>query len=317
MLPVFVNIFILTLSGALLAMHFTERRARGQITRFLESGTIQPPAAVALLRQAEANAAVVQEQPLFGALLQRMDDLLQQSEVGWTRKRLLTLMLSMGMIGALVGFVFPMLMNQMTSVIGLGGAGLALPLLYLRRARTKRLDGLERQLPDAMDFLARSMRAGHAFTISIGMVGDELPDPLGKEFRSLFNEQNLGAPLDEAFAGFLKRVPTVDAKLFCSAAILQRRTGGNLSDLLGRLAEIIRDRFRLRGQVKAASAHARMTAGVLTAMPALTMVAFMMVAPNYLSGLWRDPDGRQLVYIAIAAQLLGRFVINKIITVKV
>ncbi len=136
---------------------------------------------------------------------------------------------------------------------------------YVRQKRTKRLDKLEEQFPEALDFLARSMRAGHAFSISLEMVGEEMADPLGQEFRALFNEQNLGAPLDIALRNFTERVPLLDCRFFTSSVLLQKQTGGNLSEILSRLAYVIRERFRLKGQVKAASAHGRLTATILTA----------------------------------------------------
>ena len=119
---------------------------------------------------------------------------------------------------------------------------------------------LEEQFPESLDFLARSMRAGHAFSISLEMLGEEMADPLGQEYRTLFNEQNLGAPLDVALRNFAERVPLLDVRFFTSSVLLQKQTGGNLSEILGRLAYVIRERFRLKGQVKAASAHGRMTA---------------------------------------------------------
>jgi tight adherence protein B len=134
--------------------------------------------------------------------------------------------------------------------------------VFVRKKRAKRLDQLEEQFPEALDFLARSMRAGHAFSISLEMIGEELPDPLGQEFRTLFNEQNLGAPLDVALRNFTNRVPLLDCRFFTSSVLLQKQTGGNLSEILARLAYVIRERFRLKGQVKAASAHGRMTATI-------------------------------------------------------
>ena len=122
----------------------------------------------------------------------------------------------------------------------------------------------EEQFPEALDFLARSMRAGHAFTISLEMIGEEIRDPLGQEFRALFNEQNLGAPLESAMANFTMRVPLLDVRFFTSSVMLQKQTGGNLSEILQRLAYVIRERFKLKGQVKAAAAHGKMTAGILT-----------------------------------------------------
>ena len=142
-----------------------------------------------------------------------------------------------------------------------------LPVWKLGRARKKRLAAFEEQFPEALDFLARSMRAGHAFTISLKLLGEEMEDPLAREIRTLFNEQNLGAPLEQALAKLTERVPLLDVRFFASAVMLQKQTGGNLNEILSRLAYVIRERFRLKGQVKAASAHGRITAGILTALP--------------------------------------------------
>jgi tight adherence protein B len=149
------------------------------------------------------------------------------------------------------------------------------------------------------------------------MLGDELEDPLGQEFRALFNEQNLGAPLDVCLRNFAERVPLLDARFFTSSVLLQKQTGGNLSEILSRLAYVIRERFRLKGQVKAASAHGRLTATILTVLPIATMVCLLMVAPGYLQGMAADPDGKRLIVGAIMAQILGNFFIKKIINIKV
>ena len=179
------------------------------------------------------------------------------------------------------------------------------------------MNALEEQFPDALDFLARSMRAGHAFSISMEMLGEEIADPLGQEFRALFNEQNLGAPLDIALRNFGERVPLLDARFFISSVLLQKQTGGNLSEILTRLAYVIRERFRLKGQVKAASAHGRLTATILTMLPIVTMVGLLLVAPGYLQGMASDSDGRIMIGAAIGAQLLGNFFIKRIINIKV
>jgi tight adherence protein B len=168
-----------------------------------------------------------------------------------------------------------------------------------------------------LDFLARSMRAGHAFTISLEMLGEEAPDPLGQEFRALFNEQNLGAPLDIALNNLTNRIPLLDVRFFTSSVMLQKQTGGNLSEILQRLAYVIRERFRLKGQVKAASAHGRLTATILTVLPIATMLGLLIVAPGYLQGMAADPDGRKMIFGAIFAQILGNFFIKKIINIKV
>jgi tight adherence protein B len=161
------------------------------------------------------------------------------------------------------------------------------------------------------------MRAGHAFTISLELLCEEMEDPLAREIRTLFNEQNLGAPLEEALAKLVARVPLLDVRFFASAVLLQKQTGGNLNEILSRLAYVIRERFRLKGQVKAASAHGRTTAGILTALPVVTFCALFMVAPTYIQGMLADPDGQAILGGCVMAHILGTFIINKIIDIKV
>ncbi len=162
------------------------------------------------------------------------------------------------------------------------------------------------------------MRAGHAFTISLEMVGEEIADPLGQEFRALFNEQNLGASLERSFANFGKRVPLPDVRFFSSAVLLQRQTGGNLSEILNRLSHIIRERFRLKGQVKAASAHGRLTATILTLLPIGTLAGLMVTSPGYLDPMLPIPPwAKKIIAAGVVAQIMGNFFIRKIIRIKV
>ena len=161
------------------------------------------------------------------------------------------------------------------------------------------------------------MRAGHAFTISLEMVGEEIHDPLGQELRALFNEQNLGASMERSFASFARRVPIPDVRFFSSAVLLQRQTGGNLSEILNRLSHIIRERFRLKGQVKAVSAHGRLTATILTILPLATLGGLMLISPGYLDPLLQSAMGRKIVGLGILAQIMGNFFIRKIIRIKV
>jgi len=193
----------------------------------------------------------------------------------------------------------------------------SLPYVYVKHKASKRLGQIEEQLPEALDFLARSMRAGHAFSISLEMLGQETADPLGQEFRVLFNEQNLGAPLEVAMENFSNRVPLLDVRMFVSSVLLQRQTGGNLSEVLIRLAYIIRERFKLKGQVKAASAHGRMTAMILSVLPLFMLIALPLVAPGYLSSMAADPDGKWMIAGAIVAQFLGYYVMRRIVDIKV
>ena len=242
---------------------------------------------------------------------------LMQAGLNWSASRLLGMMAFLTIPGFILGLLFPILVNGATTAILFAAVMGMLPYIYVRRKRTKRLELLEEQFPESLDFLSRSMRAGHAFTISLEMAGEELRDPLGQEFRALFNEQNLGAPLDVALGNFNARVPLLDVRFFTSSVMLQKQTGGNLSEILNRLAYVIRERFRLKGQVKAASAHGRITATVLTVLPVLTMLGLLAVAPGYLQSMAADPDGKKLIAGAIIAQILGNISIRKIINIKV
>jgi tight adherence protein B len=247
----------------------------------------------------------------------RIASMLSEAGMDWTVARFgITSGITFS-IGAIASMWIPLSSPPALRALAVGMCLAALPYMYVSKKRTKRIDTLETQLPDALDFLARSMRAGHAFSISLEMVGEEIHEPLGPEFRALFNEQNLGASLDRAFTNFTKRVPIPDVRFFCSAVVLQRQTGGNLSEILNRLSHIIRERFRLKGQVKAVSAHGKLTATILTLLPIATLGGLMITSPEYLMGMFENPLGKKIVAAGVIAQILGNFFIRKIIKIKV
>jgi tight adherence protein B len=161
------------------------------------------------------------------------------------------------------------------------------------------------------------MRAGHAFSVSLELLSEEAPEPLAREFRQVYNEQNLGAPIESALKNLAERVPLIDVGFFVSAVTLQKETGGNLSEILNKLAYVIRERFKLKGQVKAASAHGRITGLILTILPVATAMGLMVVSPDYLRSMIVDPLGKWLVVAAICAQFLGYIIMKKIINIKV
>ena len=185
-------------------------------------------------------------------------------------------------LGAVARRVVPFKSPPALRAFGARARAPFLPFFYISKKRASAAARMEAQLPDALDFLARSMRAGHAFTISLEMVGEEIHDPLGQEFRALFNEQNLGASLERSFGSFRETCADPRCAVFLSAVLLQRQTGGNLSEILNRLSHIIRERFRLKGQVKAVSAHGRLTATILTLLPLATLGGLLHVP--WLSG---------------------------------
>jgi tight adherence protein B len=258
-------------------------------------------------------------QELIGSfnITEKITVLLRESGLDWTLTRLMVTSAATFSLGAIASMWIPVSTPAALRALGVGMCTAFVPLMYVSKKRGSRIAALETQLPDALDFLARSMRAGHAFTISLEMVGEEIHEPLGPEFRALFNEQNLGASLDRSFANFIRKVPIPDVRFFCSAVILQRQTGGNLSEILNRLSHIIRERFRLKGQVKAVSAHGRLTSMILTLLPIATLGGFLVTSPDYLAPLFNDPTGKKLLAGGVIAMIMGNLVIRKIIRIKV
>jgi len=315
----FVVVFALMLMAVSMGLKFFDARRKRQVADMLQTASGEPKVTVAnLLKELEPERPAGIKRLVTSLQFSRhAAEQIQQAGLNWSPTRLISAM-GLAMIPGLgLGSLIPFLLNGPVTAIVLGVACGATPYLIVRQKRKKRLAQLEEQFPESLDFLARSMRAGHAFSISLEMLGEEMADPLGQEFRALFNEQNLGAPLDVALRNFATRVPLLDVRFFTSSVLLQKQTGGNLSEILSRLAYVIRERFRLKGQVKAASAHGRLTATILTLLPVFTMLALLVVAPGYLQGMAEDSDGKWLIGGAIVAQVLGNFFIKKIINIKV
>jgi tight adherence protein B len=185
------------------------------------------------------------------------------------------------------------------------------------RARRVRLFKFESQFPESLEFVSRSMRAGHAFSVSLEMIHREFPEPLAGEFRRTFEEHNLGLPIETALLKFSKRVPSMDVHFFVSAVLLQRRTGGNLAEILDKLASLIRERFKLRGKIRAISAHGRMTGMALTSIPAVVALMLFYVNPDYGRFFVTDSVGQAMAAAAVGLQLIGYGVIKKIVSIEV
>lgn len=317
-LPLFLVLFTFVLLSIAFGLKFYEWSRKREMSAMLRTVSADPAGgSTNLLREIAAKRPHLEMWLQHLALLEKIKKLIQQAGVNWTPGGLLLMMASSAGGAMLVSLTMPALFawpgTSAAAAVFLG----SLPYLYLRSKRTRRLADFEEQFPEALDFLARSMRAGHAFTISLRMASEDMPDPLGLEFRTLFNEQNLGAPLDRALYNLTDRIPLLDVRFFVSAVILQKQTGGNLGEILTRLGVVIRERFRLKGQVKAASAHGRVTALVLTILPAATAILMLLAAPTYLKSMLDDPDGKKLIAGSIVGQIVGQLVIRKIIRIKV
>ena len=314
---VFVVVFALSLLAVSVGQKYLDTRRKGQVVDMLHTASGDEDVSVSnLLKEIDAEKPTGLKRLVTSLQFSKhAEEQIQQAGLTWTASRLMTAMALMIIPGVVLGLWMDVIGVATPVVLGLFFG--SIPYLIVRSKRKKRLATLEEQFPEALDFLARSMRAGHAFSISLEMLGEEMADPLGQEFRALFNEQNLGAPIDVALRNFTVRVPLLDVRFFTSSVLLQKQTGGNLSEILSRLAYVIRERFRLKGQVKAASAHGRLTATILTVLPVATMLCLLFVAPGYLQGMAEDSDGKYLIGGAIVAQILGNYFIKRIIDIKV
>ena len=196
-------------------------------------------------------------------------------------------------------------------------AGLTAPFFWLIRRRTTRVARFEELFPDALDLMARAIRAGHAFQTSLGMVAEELTAPVGPEFKKTFEQQNFGLPLREALNGLADRMPLLDVRFFVTAVTIQRESGGNLSEILENLAHVVRERFKIRRQVRTHTAHGRFTGYVLLALPAFLAVALSRIAPDQMQLLFTEPMGRMMLASAVVLQTIGYFWIRQVIKIEV
>jgi tight adherence protein B len=183
-----------------------------------------------------------------------------------------------------------------------------------RRSRLKRF---EENFPEALDLMARAVRAGHAFSTGIKMVAEELPDPVGPEFKKTFDEQNFGLPLVESLHNLSARVPSLDVKFFVTAVLIQRETGGNLSEILENLGHVVRERFKIMRQVRVHTAHGRFTGWVLLALPSALAVALMFINPEHMSLLFREPLGQKLLTASVVMQSVGYLWIRQVVKIEV
>jgi tight adherence protein B len=249
-------------------------------------------------------------------LNERLQALLEQSGLKWSVTRLVHACLGMFLVGFLLAWYVPPPFYRSFAPVAGAVAG-ALPLLYVFRRRRSRLRRFEEQFPDSLEFVARSMRAGHAFSVSLEMIHREFQEPLAGEFRRAFDEHNLGLPLDVALQKLSQRVPLLDVHFFVSAVLLQKRTGGNLAEILDKLAYVIRERFKLRGRIRAISAHGRMTGMALTSIPVGVAVLMFWVNPDYVNFFFTDEVGQMMMGGAILLQVAGYLIIRKIVSIEV
>jgi len=201
--------------------------------------------------------------------------------------------------------------------LGGGVIGFAVPFLYLKVKRTKRMRAFEEQFPEGLDLISRALKAGHAFATGLKMVADEMPEPVGPEFRKTFDEQNFGLPMKDALDNLTHRMPSLDVRFFATAVLIQRETGGNLSEILENLAHVVRERFKILRQVRVYTAHGRFTGFVLLALPAVLCVALAFINPEHMNLLFHHPMGRMMLLGALIMQTIGYLWIRQVIKIEV
>lgn len=219
-------------------------------------------------------------------------------------------------VGLTIGLVTGVLTRPVFGMLA-GVLGAFLPLAFLFQRKGSRMNAFEEQFPEALDLMARALRAGHAFQTSLGMAADEMKDPVGPEFKMTYDRQNFGLPLREALQQMTERVPLLDVRFFVTAVLIQRETGGNLSEILENLAHVVRERFKIRRQVRVYTAHGRFTAGVLLSLPAALGVGLMFINPEHMQTLFNERMGQRLLIAAIIMQGIGFVWIRNVIKIEV
>jgi len=246
-------------------------------------------------------------------LVRPLGRLIEQSGVQLTVGAVLLLSACIG----LVVYIVAVWLTRMPLVgLGFGLLAAMLPTGYIKRARDKRVRKFEELFPEAIDLIARSLRAGHAFTTGLAMVADELPDPVGREFKLLYDQQNYGMPLPEAMRAFGARIPLLDARFFVTAVLTQRDAGGNLSEVLDNLSAVIRDRFKVKREVRTKSAHGRMTGWILALLPPFMAAVLFMLDPRYITEFAQDPTGFRMIVAAVILQVTGTLIIRRIVDIE-
>jgi tight adherence protein B len=202
------------------------------------------------------------------------------------------------------------------AVVLVGAVCATVPTIVVRFIRGSRLRKFEEQFPEAVELISRALRAGHAFATGLKMAADEMPDPVGPEFRLLFDRQNYGASMSDALRAFAERIPIIDARFFATAVLTQREAGGNLAEVLDRLAAVMRERFKVRREIRTKSAHGRITAWVLALLPPSVGFMLLFIDPDQMRLLITDPLGQRMLMGAAALQILGTLVIRRIVDLR-
>ena len=243
----------------------------------------------------------------------RVSKMFEQADLKMKPSALFGVAIGCALLG---GLISTLLVNMYVAPVG-ASVLFSLPFIWLWYKRASRLKKFGAQLPEAMELVARALRAGHSLAAGLHVVADEMPEPIAKEFGRVYEEQNLGVSLDEALMHLCERIPNLDLRFFVTSVNIQRQTGGDLAEILDRIGHVIRERFKILGQVKALTAEGRLSGVVLIAMPIGLFLMMLHMKPDYIELLWTDPMGVQMSIGAIILMLIGSYAIKKIVDIKV
>lgn len=316
-----IAVFVVVALGVFVVASLLDERSskarllRDRLSTVQKSGEREPGQELALLRD-----EVLSKIPALDNLLRKsssisnLQTLLEQADVKSRAGNVLLLCLLSGAGLGLIVLVFSPFPQFAWLGLIIGGF---LPYSYANYKRSKRFSKFEELFPEAIDTLARAVRAGHAFTTALELIASELGEPVASEFRKLYEEQKFGLPVRDALINLTERVPLVDVKFFVTAVMLQRETGGNLAEILDNLSYVIRERFKIMRQVRVHTAQGRMTMMLLMGLPPIIVVTMQTMNPLFIRPLFDDPIGHLLIVVGITLQTVGYFVIRRIIQIQV
>jgi len=313
-------VFVVVTVAVFAAMSlYDQRKAQARVLRDRLS-TVQKPTGQTMPDMALLRDEVLSRIPAFDTFLRRservsvLQKMLAQGNIDARAGNFLMLCAVSALIFAAIAFI-----AGGNLLFGWAGAllGFFIPYAYASHMRTKRFQKFEEKFPEAIDTLARAVRAGHAFTTALEMIANEVSEPVAGEFRQLYEEQKFGLPVRDALVNLADRIPLVDIKFFVTAVMLQRETGGNLAEILDNLSYVIRERFKILRQVRVHTAQGRLTMVLLMALPPTIVVLMLLLNPGFIRPLFTDPLGHALIVGGITLQTMGYFVIRRIIRIQV
>jgi tight adherence protein B len=314
-LVIFVVVSAVVAGVGVWALHLPETLANRRMARRLDevSHRDDDQPRESFIRERKAGPLPALDKA-FGASGSPLARLIEQSGVVVTPSTIILASVMLAVVGGVLALVF---IRQPFAWLVAAMVGAILPWAWLKHRRSARLKRFEEQFPEALDLLSRAIRAGHAFQTAMGMCADELPTPVGTEFKKSFEQQNFGLPLKDTLNELAERVPILDVKFFVTAVLIQRETGGNLAEILDNLAHVVRERFKILRQVRVHTAHGRFTGYVLLALPAALGAVLAWMNPEHMDLLFKERMGQMMIMAAIVMQTIGYFWIRKVIKIEV